>query len=294
MDLTLSKLSKPDLLMNFVPIYWEPYPGTGERVVALVATKPAHNSSKTTTPKAYPVLPEKRLIAMLGKTRGISAHAIMSEAAISLTNRLEAGMELHEALPPFEGFSTGVVRRSSGWTLKQLLESAVRSVSAFGSTEELFPDEPEIAHHTATTREFLNKIQKSSFGVRMKERFNNKLKVSLIDSASPEITIDYCHNSLIVQATSLPSNTYQQLGLKQEGESKLLEMTNLRRHTQNDWQPKLLLNIEALDSSMSEESISLAKNALSSIAYFAKSENVEVIKINSADEAIETLEALDT
>lgn len=292
MDFTQSKLSKQDFSVNFVPIYWEPYIGSGEKIVALVATKARLDSAKTTPTKAYSVLPEKRLSAMMGRTRGASAHAILVEAADFLTARLQAGLELDDALPPFAGFSVGAVRRSSGWTLKQIIESAVRSVAAFGSVEDLFVEDSEIARHSTTTREFLKKIKRSEFGIQAKDRFDKKLKVSTVDQDAPEITIDYCHNSLLVQATSLPSSKYQESDLKQEVESKLYEIMSLQKTAQHTWLPKLFVNIEALDSSGSSETVSIAKRAQDAINYFAKYQEVEVVSVHSIDEAIERLESL--
>lgn len=291
MDFTRSKLSKQDFSINFVPVYWEPYIGTGEKIVALVATKTELGSTKITPAKAYSVLPEKRLSAMMGRTRGASAHAILIEAADFLTTRLQAGLELNEALPPFSGFSVGAVRRSSGWTLKQVIESAVRSVAAFGSMEDLFIDELETARHTTTTREFLKRIQKSEFGIFAKDRFNKKLKVSTVDQDAPEITIDYCHHRFLVQATSLPSSKYQESDLRQEAESKLFEIMSLQRIATSTWLPKLFVNIEAIDTAVSDEAKAIAKRAQDAIFYFAKSHQVEVVAVQSIDEAIERLES---
>jgi hypothetical protein len=289
MDFTKSKLVTPDLSLNFVPIYWEPYAGSGEKIVALIATKPRLESAKHASPKAYSVLSEKRLTAMMGKTRGASAHAILNESATYLTSRLEAGLDLNDALPPFAGFSVGVVRRSSGWNLKQVIESAVRSVAAFGNIDELFVDQSEISRHTTTTREFLKRLQKSEFGVVAKDRFNKKLRVSI---DAPEITIDYCYKDLLVQATSLPSSKYQESDLEHEVKSKLYDILSLQRLPETIWKPKLFLNVEALENTISAESKAIAKKAHDAIAYDANSQNVEVITVHSTEEAADKLATL--
>lgn len=294
MDFTQSKLAKQDLLIDFAPIYWEPYIGTGERIVALIATKSRLDSSKSSPTKAYSVLPEKRLIAMMGKTRGASAHSILNEAAEYLTSRLHAGINLEEAIPQFSGFTVGKVRRSSGWNLKQVIDSAVRSVAVFGSIEDLFAEDVEIARHAVTTKEFIKKIQKSDFGIITKERFNKKIKLPEIDNNAPEITIDYSYKNLIVQATSLPYSKHSEFDLKREFECKLFEITNLKQSTDANWNAKLFINIEVLEDSTLNKSKDIAKAAQDEIYYFAKNQSVEVIEVHSIDDAITKLEQLST
>ncbi len=294
MDITNSNLSKASLSIQFAPIFWEPYIGSGEKVVALIAVAPSLESSHAVRPQCYSVLPEKRLTAMLGKSKGASARAILGQCCEYLTERLRAGLELSEVVPPFSGFSVGATRRSRGRTIKQILDAATRSVSAFGSIEEIFPDDAELARHATTTREFLSKVRKSDFGVRAKDRFNKRLKVSLIDENAPEVTIDYCHANLIVQATSLPSNNNQLLDLRQEAESKFFEIQNLRKRTgSNSWVTKMFLNIEALEIAASDQSRELATKARSDIEYFAREEKVELVCVESADAAIAKLESLE-
>lgn len=292
MDLTHSQVALPKLAVNFVPILWEPYIGSGEKVVALLAIKSNETSSVLFPPKAYSILPEKRLVSMLGKSRGASAHAILFESAKYLSDRLQAGLNLLDALPPFAGFTIGCVRRSSGYSIQQILESATRSVSAFGSIEDIFPDEPEVARHATTTREFLARVRKSEFGTRVKERFNKKLRVSSIDENAPEVTIDYCYEKFIVQATSLPSNNYHDLDLRKEAESKLFEIVNLRTLAKNDWHPKLFLNVEAIELATNDASRQIASKARSVVEYFANAQDVDVVPVTSADDAIAKLSAL--
>lgn len=294
MDMTNTKLSRTTFSAQFAPIFWEPYLGSGERVVALIAVAPSLDSSHAIQAQCYSVLPEKRLSAMLGKSKGASARAILAQSAEYLTERLKAGLALPDAIPPFSGFSVGAVRRSSGRNIRQLLDAATRSVSAFGSVEEIFPEDVELARHATTTREFLSRVRKSEFGIRAKDRFNKRLKVSSSDENSPEVTIDYCHVNLIVQATSLPSNTNQLLDLRQEAESKFFEIHNLRKLTDNNsWIAKLFLNIEALEVAASDEARVIASKARSDIEYFAKHEDVDLICVESADAAITKLETLE-
>jgi hypothetical protein len=293
-DITNAKVREPNTAIKFAPIFWEPYIGSGEKIVALLVVAPNLNSSSLVGPKCYCVLSEKRLVAMLGRSKGNSARAILAQSAEYLTTRLQAGLDLSEAVPPFYGFSVGAVRASSGYTSKQTLDAAVRSVSAFGDVEEIFPDDPEIARHSTTTREFLSKVRKSAFGVRARERFNKRMKVSLIDENSPEVIIDYCHEKLIVQATSLPLNNYQRTDLRKEADSKFFEIYNLRKHTEkNQWDTKLLLNTEALRTPVDAQSHEIALRAQSDIEYFAKTEGVELVCVESANAAIAKLESLD-
>ncbi len=290
MDLTRSQLNRPDIFIDFVPIYWVPYIGSGEKIVALIATKPHINSIKNSPPKAYVVLPEKRLLSMMGTSRGISATAILKQSEEFINQRLLEGLDLEDALPPFEGFNVGGVRKGAGWALKQILEAAVRSVSVFGSTEDFFQEEVEEERHTATTREFLKRIQKSSFGKDVKDRFNKRLQPPMANA--PEITIDYCHEKLLVQATSLPTTKRQELDLKREAVSKLYEIIGMQKNTAANWLPKLFLNVEVLDSATTGEAKNIALKAQEVIRFYANEQKVGLVIVHSTDDAIEKLELL--
>jgi len=288
MDMTHSNLALPTIIVDFVPVFWEPFHGTGERVVALIAVKPNQESKFLARSVAYVTLSQKRLIAMLGQHRGSSAFGILQQSASLLTYRLDAGLNLEDAIPPFEGFSVGKIRRSSGWHMDQVLHAAVNSVSAFSSTEDIFADEPEDARHIATTRNFLTALRNRivSEDKSLKDRFNRRLSLGNV----PDITIDYCHKDLLVQVTSLPASRQQELQLQREAESKLAELNvAVRRMDQNKSTPKLLVNAEVLDWQISDESRKLAGDLLNRFRYFAAQFDAELVTANSANQAAKLL-----
>lgn len=292
MDMSHSDLARPHIVVDFVPIFWEPFTGTGERVVALIAVRPNEGAATTVRPIAYVALSQKRLIAMLGPHRGMSAYGILQQSASLLTYRLDAGLALEDALPPFDGFSVGKVRRSSGWTIDQVLHAAVSSVSAFASTEDMFADEPEDARHIATTRNFLAALRTriATEDKSLKERFNRRLSLGNV----PDITIDYSHKDLLVQVTSLPTSRQQELQLQREAESKLAELNvAVRRMEQNQSCPKLLVNAEVLGWQISSDARKIADDLLKRFKYFADQFGVELITAGSAGEGAALLRSFE-
>ena len=290
MDMTRTAHRKPPILIDFVPIYWEPLSATGEKVVALLALKANLSSSSTIKPAAYVTLSQKRLVAMLGTSRGTSAAGILQQSANFLTHALTSGLDISDALPPFDGFSLGKVRRSSGWSMNQVLHSAVTSVSVFGSSEDMTPDEPEDERHIATTRHFISKIRSKILDEdkSLKDRFNRRLTLP----NAPDILIDYGHNDLLVQVASLPSSKQQEVQLQREAESKLAELKIAVEHiAQNSSSPTLLVNAEVLNWKISAEATKAANDLLARLQYFAKSFHAELIPFETPDEAVSFLKS---
>lgn len=292
MDMSHSGLSRPPIVVDFAPIFWEPFRGTGERVVALIAMKPNEASSSVAKTNVYVSLPYKRLTAMLGQSRGASAFGILQQAAALLANRLEAGLELHDATPPFEGFSVGLVRRSSGWSMKQVLHAAVNSVSAFGSSEEMIADEPDDSRHVVTTKNFINSLKTRviAFDKSRKDRFHRRMSLN----GSPDITIDYAYQALLVQITSLPASKQQEFLLHREAESKLAELSvAIRQFSPNRTIPKLFVNTEIFNKNTSSDELKMADESLKRARYFAEMFDTEVVTVESPAEAAEVLTSLE-
>jgi hypothetical protein len=290
MDMTRSNLSRPPLIVNYVPIFWEPLPGTGEKIIALIAVTPNEATQLLTQPKTYITLPLKRLTNLLGHTKGTSAFGILQQAALFLSERLEAGLQLEDAIPPFVGFSVGKIKRSSGWSITQVLHAAVSSVSALGTAEEMIVEEFEDSPHIANTRTFLNNIKHgiSSIDKSFETRFNKRLQLPDL----PEITIDYSHNNLLVQVASLPISAKHAPHAIREAESKLFlmdlavaEMSTVKTY------PKLLINAESTLHHKTEADSSLANEFLKRFRIFAQKKNTEIFTANSTESAIHFLEA---
>ena len=96
-------LAAPPCVAQFRPVFWEPIPGTGERVVALIALESDPRSEVSLTPGTHCVLSIERLRAMLGRERGSASYGLLSEAAAFLTHQQNAGLPLAELQPPFHG-----------------------------------------------------------------------------------------------------------------------------------------------------------------------------------------------
>lgn len=291
MDFTRATLKKPTIIIDYIPIYWEPLLSTGEKLIALIAIKPNDNTTQSIKPASYIVLPKKRLIAMLGHTKGTSAFGILQQAALFLNERLIAGLALEDSIPPFIGFSVGSIRRSSGWSIKQVLNAAVNSVSAFGTSEEMLIEEPEYADHVANTRTFINRIKKEL--IIHDESFKDRFHKKMILPNKSEIIIDYSHHDLLVQIASLPTINTQTSNAQREAESKILQMNVAAKEmsaANNKANAKLLINTESTLKQQTQDAELLANQFLDRIKYIAQQYDTEVITATSKEIAIEYIE----
>ena len=125
--------ARPLVRAQFAPVFWEPLPGSGERVAAIILVAPDLESSALLAPAAHVVLNARRLRAMLGAQRGDSALGILNETARFMTERLAAGDDIRQCKPLFRHFTVGAVRQVRGFTPEQALDAAVQSVAAFGT-----------------------------------------------------------------------------------------------------------------------------------------------------------------
>lgn len=275
-------------------MFWEPVPGTGERIVALVAVEPDAESRSLVSAGTYSVLPLPRLRALLGAQRGNAAHGVLRRAAEFMTLRQQAGLPLDELEAPFHGFTIGPKLRSRGYGIDQLLDAAVRSVSAFGSPDALVDEDetPEKPRHTIKTQEFLQAVRRQVAGddPERRARFERSLqpRVDL-----PELTVDYAWRQWLLQITSLPGTKRQAVNTLRESQSKLYEIDMIRRHMQgNTVKPVLLINTDALNGAASDEATQEASAMLDRLQRLAKAEALDVIEAASPMEAAEHVSAL--
>ena len=275
-------------------MFWEPVAGTGERIVALVAMEPHEKSQATLSPGTYSVLPSERLRAMLGRQRGTSAHGILREVASFMTLRQQAGLPVGELQAPFHGFTIGPTMVARGYSVEQLLDAAVRSVSAFGSADDLIEDEepPQAARHTVKTAEFLKTLRRYVAGdsADLKARFEKVMRPS---QDLPELTVDYAFNRWMVQVTSLPATKKQATNTMRESQSKLYEVETIRRAMEgNGISPVLLVNEDVLHNQPSESAQHEARSMLDRLQRLARSSGLEVLQAGSVDEAATLVSAL--
>lgn len=287
-------LSTPACIARFHPIFWEPLPGTGERIVALVALEPDERSTGSLSAGTYCVLPVERLRAMLGRQRGNAAFGVLQQAAQFMTQRQQEGRRLMELEAPFQGFAKGPMLMARGHTVEQLLDAAVRSVSAFGSADDLV-DEGDITEqrrHSIKTGAFLTAIKRQVAGDNpdVKARFERTLRPH---PDMPELTVDYAFNRWLLQVTSLPSTPRQSINTLKESQSKLYEIDMIRRAMEdNPVRPVLLVNTDALIDVGSNQAIDIARAMLDRLQRFTTLEGVDLIESGTPQEAAQYVSAL--
>jgi len=291
MDISFTNLTKPRLEARFCPIYWEPQAGAHDRITSLVAVLPTLESSGHFAPAAHCILSVQKLRAMLGTVRGNSAHGILSEVAVFMTQQLSAGLDLEELSAPFTGFSIGEPGTVRGFSAEQLLTAAVQMVSTLGSAEEFIEDTIPVDSRatTATTREFLKNVRMAFANdvEDRKKRFHRKYA----PAGSPEITLDYQHNDLLVQFASLPATAHQLSYMNREAESKLFEILTARTTIHAPTKPLLIVNSQALTLPTSDSRL-LAKITLDRFKGLAEAHNVATFVAQDEQAAVRELEKL--
>lgn len=284
----------PPCVARYSSVFWEPLPGTGERIVALVAVEMHEASSEVLTAGTYCVLPQDRLRSMLGRQRGTAAFGILKQAAEYMTRRQQAGIPISKLDAPFHGFVVGPASVARGYNVEQLLDSAVRSVSAFGRADDLMDEEDSRVQprHTVKTAEFLKTLKRTVAGddESVKARFEKALQPN---EDLPVLTVDYAWHQWMVQATSLPATPKQASHSQREAQSKLFEIEMLRRHMGgNKISPVLLVNSDVLTVTLSESAEVEAKSMLDRLKRLAHTNDLELIEASSVFEAADIVNAL--
>lgn len=289
MDLTSLTFKKPKFSAEICPIFWEPIPGTNERITALIGLLPRADSSIHFPPAAHCILPLQRLKSMMGNSRGNSAHGILIEAAQFITHQLKCGAELEDISAPFTGFTVGTPRTIRGFSEKQLLDAAIRMVSTFGSHIEILEESADLRTITASTRDFIKKVKSQYAGEveTRRERFNQKTFANGI----ARVTIDYQYEKWLVQFASLPSTTYQQPYSLREAESKLFEILTVKTTIDAPICPLLIINSKALSHS-DDEARTLAQSAFTHFQGLASTHNIEVFSAKNESTAVDKLEQI--
>ena len=285
-------LTPPAIKALYAPVYWEPLPGSGERICAIVLIAPDEASPRLLSPAAHVVVNGRRLRAMLGAERGDSALGILNQAAAFMARSLYAGGALEGCTAPFKHFSTGTVRRVKGFTAEQILDAAVHTVSAFGSTEDLMDDLVESANHsTASTREFLQRVQ-TAFAPA--DDMRRKRFLRPVETGVGSVTIDYVHERNLVQFTSAPTTDRQANNMRREAESKILETITVQRSLmEGQALAKLIVNIAPLQAGvLGNAAMTTAHAAIGHYEAMAGLYGFGTIQVASHDEAVLALNAL--
>lgn len=290
MDITRTQyLAPPTVRARFAPVFWEPLPGSGERVCAIVLLAPELDSTLMLTPAAYVVINGRRLKAMLGVERGESAMGILNQAAEFMTQRLLVDPDLEACAPLFRNFSVGTVRSVKGFSVEQVLDAAVRVCSSFGSADELLDEvQSENNHSTATTREFLQRVQ-TAFAPADDERRQRFLR--RVTLASSEVVIDYVHQQHLVQFATAPITERQAINMKREAEAKLFETISVQKTVlQQQAKPLLLINTAPLHGGLYPPGgQDVAQRTMAHYAAIAELHDFDLQEVASHDEAVHVL-----
>lgn len=231
---------------------------------------------------------------MLGRQRGNSAFGVLRQTAEYMTMRQQAGLPISELDAPFHGFTVGPAFVARGYNIDQLLDSAVRSVSAFGKADDLVEEEEDrqLPRHTVKTAEFLKTMKRTLAGdnEEVKARFEKVLRPN---SELPALTVDYAWRQWMVQATSLPATPKQAIHSQREAQSKLFEIDMIRRHMEgNSISPILLVNSDVLTMGANDIAIKEADAMLDRLRRLAHSNHLELVEASSAYEAASFVSAL--
>lgn len=282
----------PPFSAKVAPVFWEPHSGSGERIVALVLITPEQNTANETPSLAHVVFPAARLRALLGNHRATSAEGILRQVSIYMTDELSRGKTISEATAPFQGFTVGKEVRVLGYSFEQLLDSAIRTVSVFGTSDGLYDESSEDSRHTITTSRFIKSLRAhfSNNDQERKSRFSKPIQRSALE---PVMTIDYAHLKHLVQVTSLPLTERQVAILQKEAESKILELdiTVNSIFAGSPVAPALLINTEGLYSPDATAK-QFASDFFERIRYMGEKKDARILEARSPQRASALLEEL--
>lgn len=285
-------LVTPQFTARYCAVTWEPLAGTGERLVGLVSVQAHEKSVQAIAPGTYCVISPERLRQLLGKQRGNSAAGILARCAEFMTQRQLAGMPLEELKPLFHGFEMGPPLVARAYSVEQLLDAAVRSVSAFGSADEMIQEEEQRVspRHMVRTAEFITQLRRI-FTADSKD-FADRFDVPVRGHQGiPDVTIDYAHGALAVQVTSLPTTAKQAQNSEREAQAKMFELDIARNQMgANPFRPTLLFNTDALADESTDAVRDLALAARGRLLEFARYKNLDVLEASTPGLAAQILD----
>lgn len=281
----------PPLVARYSAVFWEPVAGTQERLVALIAIESDPRSTIAIPAGTHVVIPADRLRAMLGRQRGTASAGLLNEVAEFMTSCQLAGQTLAQLEVPFVGLVVGPSMVARGYSVDQLVDSAVRSVSAFGNADDLLDDGEgtSTSRNTVKTAEFLRSVRRYVAGDddRVKARFEKRLKPR---DGLPDLTVDYAFNRWMVQVTSLPTTPRQAVHSIREAQSKLYELDLIRRGMEgNEISPILMVNEDAFLTASTTQQKDQANQMLSRLKQLTKTDGLELVETSSPEEAAQLI-----
>lgn len=301
MDITQRSLETPDVayreppcVARYRPVFWEPVAGTGERVVALIALEPHESTEVVVAARTYCVLSPERLVSLFGRQRGSASKGVLQQVADYMSSQQAAGMPLTDVSPPFHDFVVAPPMLCRGYDVDQLLNAAVRSVSAFASADAMSEEESsaETPRSTVRTSEFIKTMKRyvAADDPDVRARFDRRFRPR---NSQLDLTIDYAFKRWVVQVTSLPATERQAYNAMREAQSKLFEIDLLHQAMDgNDLSPILLVNEDVLMHSPSEQAMGHATRMLARLTELARLRTVELLQVSTPEEGAEKVRAL--
>lgn len=288
-----SLIAAPHIVARYRAVTWEPVASTGERIVALLCVEPAPESAAELRPGTYPVLKAERLRALFGRQRGDAAAGVMTECAQFMTSSQTAGVPIEELKPLFRGFALGPIHQARAYSVAQLLDAAVRTVSAVASADDMLLEaEVDRPEQTRRTADFLRQVRRAYAGADDDRQRCFRVRLQREQNA-PEVWIDYADGPIVLQAASVPATPNQAPPAEVELKSKLLDLEVVRAAFEgNRILPKLLLNTLALEQPLNDEGLAVARKAHEQFLRYADWAKLQVIQVSTPADAVEALEAL--
>lgn len=292
MSSATASFAPPSHTARAAPVFWEPNGARfGERLVAIILVH--FEKPELVAPLSYIAFSDTQLRALVGKERARSASGILEHASSFCHQQLLTGVPLTEVIPPLEGFSVGESVRVRGYSTTQVMDTAIRTLSAFG-TRNYYEEVAELeGRNSLPTRAFLKSLQRQ-FSQRDESRKSRFNKTFALDSTS-EMTIDYAHHQHLVQVTSLPVSAHHSVTLQKEAESKLFELdiaADIIRQASARARPALLVNTAPLNSDLDAEARGYAEGLLQQLTLMSEKKNMVIMPAPSPEAAAEILEGL--
>jgi hypothetical protein len=272
---------------------WEPIENTGERVAALLCVEPTEFEERL-APRAYSLLGVERLRGLLGRHRGEAAASGIAECAQYMTERMTRGVPIEHVEPLFHSFIAGPVQIARAYSVEQLVDAAVRTLTIFGSAAEVFLPDEEASRDGVTRRTsaFIRQLRRTFAGGDddLQRRFHVKLQR---EQSAPAVYVDYANGPVVMQVASVPASPNQAPPAEAELKAKILDLEVVRREFDgNQIEPLLMLNVHSLREPLDEDVLKISTSAHDQIRRYADWAKLRVIEVSSASEAAKELEAL--
>ncbi|NIF78902.1 hypothetical protein F3J20_16160 [Paraburkholderia sp. Cy-641] len=279
----------PPFSAHAAPVLWTPNASTGERFVAIVLVR--YDAPVVGEVAAPVTFSPRQLKAMIGSRRASSALGILHHVSEFMRDQILSGSALDNVIAPFDGFAIGKLMRVRGYSSKQVVDTAIRTLSAFGSRESYDEDEETPQRNSVPTRQFLRSLR--SVFAREDEERRGRFNKNVTVGGSAPMTIDYAHEKHLVQVTSLPQSEPHLIALQKEAESKILELDITATLLRSDRAPthsSLLINTASLERADSREARKVANELLERLRFMSEQKSMTLLQARDPFEAAKILD----